>query len=312
MKTLILKSNRDQFESYFIEKMQTKDCLTVPYYKDIVKNKIIRIIAVIWMQKLNLPFQSLWYGAWKKKIINYDQIIVFDRHWGKGIFDYIHKNYPEKRLICWYWNTIDTRNKRLPQKYKDFVEEWSFDKKDCEKYNFKHNIQFYFLINNKKSDYEQYDAMFVGKDKNRVETVEKIGLFLDKLKMRTYIKIIRDKTSHHLTSRYYTNKVVPYDEIVRIIRKSKCIMDVSQEYQYGLTMRVLEALFFDKKLITTNKNIKFYDFYDPQKIYIFDKEDSDCLDEIYTFLSQKANSYSIEQLKKYSFETWLKNFEKVK
>lgn len=309
MKTLILKSNRDEFEEFFISKMQLKDCHTVPYYKKITKHKLIRIIAIIWMQKLNIPFQSFWYGTWKKQLMEYDQIIVFDRHWGRRIFDYIHKKCPDKRLICWYWNTIDNKNKILPLKYRKFVEIWSFDEEDCKKYGFFHNVQFYFREEPIRTNISKYDAVFVGKDKGRVRAIESINQTFKDLKMKTYVKIIRDNTSSNYESELYTEQEISYYRLREIIRQSECIVDVPQDKQYGITMRVLEALFLQKKLLTTNQSVEFYDFYDPKKIYIWKFNDSENLKKLKKFMDNKDTYYSEDDLNNYSFEKWLKNFE---
>lgn len=309
MRTLILKSNRDEFEEFFITKMQLKNCKTVPYYKKITKNKLIRIIAIIWMQKLNIPFQSFWYGSWKKQLMDYDQIIVFDRHWGRRIFDYIHKKCPDKRLICWYWNTIDYKNKILPIKYRRFVEIWSFDEEDCKKYGFFHNIQFYFREKIDRKHIRQYDAVFVGKDKGRIKIIESINQTFKDLGLKTYIKVIRDNTSSNNESELYTEQEISYYDLREIIQKSECIIDVPQEKQYGITMRVLEALFLQKKLLTTNQAVELYDFYDTKKIYIWKFNNSENPKELKRFMDNRDIYYSEDNLDKYSFETWLKNFE---
>lgn len=50
--------------------------------------------------------------------------------------------------------------------------------------------------------------------------------------------------------------MISYQENLDNIRKSKCIVDVVQKGQIGLTLRPLESLFFKKKLLTNNKCIK--------------------------------------------------------
>ena len=53
-----------------------------------------------------------------------------------------------------------------------------------------------------------------------------------------------------------------------MLSQSNCILDYNQEGQVGLTLRPMEALFLEKKLITNNKDIKNYDFYNPSNIFI--------------------------------------------
>ena len=57
------------------------------------------------------------------------------------------------------------------------------------------------------------------------------------------------------------------EEMNQLFLNSRCILDSPQAGQLGLTIRVLEALGAKKKLITTNKDIKNYDFYKEENIY---------------------------------------------
>jgi len=58
----------------------------------------------------------------------------------------------------------------------------------------------------------------------------------------------------------FSFKPLRNDEIIEIIKASSTIFDIPHEKQSGLTMRTIETLGAKKKLITTNKQIKRYDF----------------------------------------------------
>ena len=117
MKTLILKSDRGDFEKFYIEHMQKKKITTVPYYKNL--GTLLRYMAVIYVQKLKLPFSSIWYGSWKKDVKNI-KYNSFDRNFNWNVIEYIHRRNPACRIIVWYWNPI-TEKKRIPFKYREFV-----------------------------------------------------------------------------------------------------------------------------------------------------------------------------------------------
>ena len=65
----------------------------------------------------------------------------------------------------------------------------------------------------------------------------------------------------------------------------------------------MEALGYKKKLITTNETVKFYDFYHPNNIFIYNGENHDELTE---FL--KLPYFPIDEniRKKYSFANWIR------
>ena len=50
-------------------------------------------------------------------------------------------------------------------------------------------------------------------------------------------------------------KQLPYEENINRTLNANIIIDITKENQSGWTLRILEALFFNKKLITNNINI---------------------------------------------------------
>jgi len=54
-----------------------------------------------------------------------------------------------------------------------------------------------------------------------------------------------------------------------MVTKSKCVVDIHSPHQSGLTMRAIEALGAKRRLITTNNNVKCYDFFDDKNVLIF-------------------------------------------
>lgn len=72
-------------------------------------------------------------------------------------------------------------------------------------------------------------------------------------------------------------------ENYKLLKSTSVVFDVEHSKQTGLTMRTIETLGFNKKLITTNKNIRNYNFYDSGNIFILE------------------NAYSISNLVKFIF-----------
>ena len=79
-------------------------------------------------------------------------------------------------------------------------------------------------------------------------------------------------------------------------------MDVENAGQHGLTMRSIEMVGLQKKLITTNRDIVNYDFYHPDNILILDREnpvaDRNFFEKPYKVLEE-------EIYRKYSLSSWL-------
>ena len=90
-----------------------------------------------------------------------------------------------------------------------------------------------------------------------------------------------------------------------MIKYSKCILDVGNNDNAGLTVRVMESLFLEKKLITNYKNIVKYDFYNKNNIFIIGVDN---LEQIKDFINSPYEKIDSEKIKYYDFESWLKRF----
>lgn len=75
-----------------------------------------------------------------------------------------------------------------------------------------------------------------------------------------------------------------YDDITTLIAKSRSVLNIALDNQQGITMRDLESLFFEVKLLTTNKNIVNTDIYFPNNVYIVDGLN---IDDLPNFLDEK-------------------------
>ena len=94
--------------------------------------------------------------------------------------------------------------------------------------------------------------------------------------------------------------------------ESICFLDFPKDGQTGLTMRTIESMGVHTKLITTNKEILNYDFYNPNNIYILDLDDMRLPDN--SFFNTKYEEINENIFNKYNIETWmdelLKYFER--
>ena len=98
-------------------------------------------------------------------------------------------------------------------------------------------------------------------------------------------------------------------ETVKTIENSKIVFDICNKNQVGLTMRTIEALGSQRKLITTNKDIVNYDFFDKNNIYVFDLESFEIPS---AFLETEYHEINENIYKKYSLSSWINTiFEEI-
>lgn len=289
-RTLILKSDKDEFEKFYIDRMQTSDVITRPIYK--YWRGIGWILQVVWIEKLHFPFEQIWYGRWWEELEGIERIIVFDRNLGWKILENIKKRKSNIQIIVWYWNIV---KKNIPKQYMKFCEVWSFDRNDCKKFDYKCNTQFYFPdFQLQEKEYVQ-DVIFVGRDKGRYGTLKEIEKDLIKYGVNINMKVIKDETS-----------MIDYKELLNEISRSKAILDVPQEGQEGMTARVMESIFLRKKLITTNTNILYKEYFDKQNMYVWGMDKRDLKEFLND--SYRDNKKNVKMRKFYSFTEWIKRF----
>lgn len=97
---------------------------------------------------------------------------------------------------------------------------------------------------------------------------------------------------------------ITYLENIDLVKQSKVLADFSNYLHDGLSFRVLEAIGYNKKLITTQKSIQKYDFYRPNNILIIDSKTDH--DQVISFLNMPMQEIDPIIKRKYSFSNWIK------
>jgi hypothetical protein len=273
----------------------------VVYRKTGKIGKILRRLHL----KSSLPFFHLWFSkefrtAGKDKTV---EIILFDTILTLPAVKYIKKKYPNNRIIYWYWNHIYHPEwmKEIPEG----VEKWSYDPEDCRKYGLNFNTQFYFkaIADYRLEDYPMaYDFSFVGATKSRADKIAECEKLIDNRGFSKQFIVID-----------YNSKVkrvhgIPYSEVIDIVRKSRCVVDILPDAQKGLSIRPLEALFMHKKLITNYKPMKELPFYSTRNIFIMGIDKDSDLDSF--MKAPFDHALADEQRDYYDFKSWLNRFQK--
>jgi hypothetical protein len=94
------------------------------------------------------------------------------------------------------------------------------------------------------------------------------------------------------------------DEISEIINNSNIIVDIQHPKQKGLTMRTIEIVGMNKKLITTNSEIVNYDFYNENNILVIQRDEFAIPQQ---FINMKYEAINEEIYEKYSIGSWVRD-----
>ena len=277
---IILKNKKD---IYFFNKISKKYNIEEFYFlnTDKLLFKLLKKIKIFIL------------GKWKKEINKYDKFIIFESLYNEKVTKKIKRTKKENKVILYFWNYIDDNNKYILND-KNIDEFWTFDKNDAQKYNMKYNPQFYIKNIKIQGEQNKYDVLFLGRPKTRKKDIIDLEKKLREEGIQTNFKIIENEKDY-----------VSYDEYLKMIAESKCILDYNQEGQVGLSLRPMEALFLEKKLITNNTDIKNYDFYDNDNIFILGEDN---INEIKEFINKPYKKIDQDIIDYYNFDQWLKRF----
>lgn len=238
---------------------------------------------------------------WENNCNHYDLIILFDTfvNYNEYALKLERVASPSTRLILYMWNPCSFSDgyKLLSDRW----EVWSFSKDDAEKYNLMYAESFFNegFVSKLNVTGIKTDVFFIGTEKGRKSTLDEINNILKKNKISTDIKIV-DNSKSIYNKKY--SRGVSYPDMLKLVSTSKCLLEVTQASQTGLTQRTLESLFFKKKLITSNKLIMTCPFYNKQNCFVIGV---DSWDKIYEFVNSDYEPISDTVLKNYTFDAWL-------
>lgn len=141
----------------------------------------------------------------------------------------------------------------------------SFDPCEAERYGMACTGQ-YFRYPEHQPDNIDSDCFFCGLPKDRAGTLQRLRTRLE----------AEGLTCDFVIPRTPAEKLT-YPQYLDRLARTRCVIDISQKGQTGLTRRPLEALFYGKKLLTDNPEIVRYDFYRPQNVFILGKDSEEQL-----------------------------------
>lgn len=280
---LILKSTN--YDPVIRESENVKLC---SYYTCNISNLFLRVF-----KRLQLRSTSIFFGKWKKDIKNYDYIILFDNGYNRLVTSYIKRINSKIKIILWFWNPII----QYSEKYlldKNVDEFWTYSKFDATKYHLNFNSQFFnydIISKHYLNSKIKSDVFFLGENKGRTALINKLQKIMNSQGISTKIIIVQDKKNY-----------VTYDKYLNNVYNCYALLDIVNDNIDGLTLRCMEALFFNKKLITNNKDIINYDFYNKNNIFVIGIDNTN---EINLFLKKPYVKISEKIIENYNFDSWL-------
>ena len=150
------------------------------------------------------------------------------------------------------------------------------------------------------------DIFFIGEDKGRLGDLVKLKNDFENNGFKCKFLILKTKHKFYFMHRHeLISEPIPYDEVVKEIKQSRAILDFTQSRQHGLTYRPMEAMCFQKKLITNFEEITDYNFYNPKNIF---RLSHDNINDLKSFLEQPYEPVDDSIREEYVAANWLDSF----
>lgn len=165
-----------------------------------------------------------------------------------------------------------------------FDRSYSFDMLDCVKYGMDF-LPLFYLDKRMKKQEKMYDySIIMTVYPTKVKKLKDVLSLLPKdvtafkyllIKSKLfyfYFKIFYFRLFKDFKMKDFKFKKISLDKTHEIFASSRAVIDIPLDNQHGLTMRTFEALSLGCKLVTTNKYIKNYDFYNKRNVFIFGED----------------------------------------
>jgi len=232
--------------------------------------------------------------------------------------------FPHAKMILYMWDGLHKQNTvGIEEKWPLYDKVYTFDRIDYEAD--KGKIEFLPLyyydaylpkdIKDANSGDLKYDLSFIGTGHDdRIRIVKEVMKQCENQGLKTFhyffmphkLVFLKNKLSNpnfkNVEESDVHYEMLPFEMLYQTYADSRCVMDVENRGQHGLTMRSIEILGLKRKFITTNKDIVNYDFYNPNNILVLDREnpvvDMDWFNKPYEELDESL-------YEKYSLRNWI-------
>lgn len=218
--------------------------------------------------------------------------VVAGREFTESFIKKIKEKNPKIICILFLWDKFDETSLRLNAHLFDLV--FTFDKNDAEYHNFIFRPSFFInecLENPVEWPLKKHSILYVGamRDRARYDLIEKIYNYnlSEKDKKTSFLKLYVNPKNKNKLSREHDKKLIvfekiPYIRLIEKIKESKVVLDIPYGDQKGLTLRAIESIATNTKIITTNEDIINYDFFNKKNILVINKKNIDIPTDFFT------------------------------
>jgi len=277
--------------------------------------------------------RTIFYGkAYTDKLqsIGPDDAVLFFGEQNLKALLILRKFIAARRVSVWIWNPLADSHHTLRscRGYARHLREaglraFTFDPQDAAQCGLRLAPQVYRRVDEyvDRAAQPDTDLFFVGADKGRLGALAALQQSCREAGLTTYFHIVGDRHTRCATRRLQPASVLQtekltYNKTIGWINRSRCLVEILQLDQSGMTVRALEAAFFGKKLITNQTAIRDTPLYHPDNVFLLGADDLGADDEdardvsarLRDFIARPLHRLEPEVLDHYDIRHWLRQF----
>lgn len=294
---------RDELSAQFLEVHHRYDRMESLFFKFIIRANVIGLRD--WVA-------SYFYGKLIRSIDkSYDNAVVINPETMPVKFLRAVANRAKKTSV-YFWDGSVTKPLIETFSSVEGVQFFSFDKRDCEEFNFGYLPLFIPNVSPLHA-LKDIDFSFIAScHGKRLELAEKLTGLLNGQPLTAVVRVCSSSAIHFvfynliaIVRRYQTRVKLtglPHDQYLRVLERTKVVIDMtSDSKQAGVSMRTFEALGHGCKLLTNNRALKDEEFFDDGLVFFY--TDLPTKNDLEAAVFKDAPSFSTED---YSIHNFIK------
>lgn len=209
------------------------------------------------------------------------------------------------KMVAYQWDGLQ----RFPNSYQYiplFDRFFVFDGRDLALSDVLPATNFYPLATGERTidRHLQSDVFYVGNySAERIHTLTTIVNQCKNIGCHVHCHLYSRRKRTIMDSELTTTDIsLDYQENLKFVYNTTTVLDLVDPSHEGLSFRILEAVGLAKKVITTNKKVKEYDFYHANNIFVWDNSTTD---ELAAFFQKPYHTLPSTVIQKYGFKNWI-------
>lgn len=217
----------------------------------------------------------------KKVCVIFTNAALYYKNYLAGTILKYKRKWKQLKTCLLYLDIIDTGVSKSANYLREkgiFDYIYTIDSNDAERINAKLIWTPYSQLDEFSCIEKEYDLYFCGASKNRGELLNKIIESSIKNQIDCHMDLVvyeecQIKNNIDTIKLLSPGQYRSYQEVLEDTLKARCIVDIVQKNQRALTLRPFEAVCYNRKLLTNNKTILSFPYYNPDNIQYFENVD---------------------------------------